>query len=314
VLWLVIEVAVYFAATPFPATRRTMGIVVVATLVCGYLLRRSGRGQSGESVLRWVVTIGCLLGTLFWTVDLLEARSQERGVRAAQRELGAQGSQERIWFVGHWGFQFYAERAGMLPVVPDRSRLSAGDWLVVPDRVDQQEIRVSDDDVELHANLVLDAGLPATTGRGYYGGSTPLSHLEGPRLQVGLYRVKRSFVPSSSWSVARLVRWARGAGGRTAGGAVPALARVLREADADDRWSAAEALAGLGPLAVDARSELTNALADPSAAVRYWCAVALGRLDSASEDTVLRLEARLQTETDNDVRNAVADALRRLGE
>ena len=44
----------------------------------------------------------------------------------------------RTWFVGHWGFQFYAERHGWHPVVPAETRFQPDDWLVLPDaRLDQ---------------------------------------------------------------------------------------------------------------------------------------------------------------------------------
>jgi hypothetical protein len=38
----------------------------------------------------------------------------------------------RVWFEGHWGFQYYAEQAGLRPLDFDRSAVRLGDMVVVP--------------------------------------------------------------------------------------------------------------------------------------------------------------------------------------
>ena len=37
-----------------------------------------------------------------------------------------------MWYVGHWGFQHYCERAGMRPLVPGETLARAGDFVVLP--------------------------------------------------------------------------------------------------------------------------------------------------------------------------------------
>ena len=38
-----------------------------------------------------------------------------------------------LWFEGHWGFQYYMEARGASPLDLERSRLTIGDRVVVPD-------------------------------------------------------------------------------------------------------------------------------------------------------------------------------------
>jgi len=42
----------------------------------------------------------------------------------------------RLYFLGHWGWQHYAEAAGMVQFDPSRTRLASGDVLVLPQNVD----------------------------------------------------------------------------------------------------------------------------------------------------------------------------------
>jgi 4-amino-4-deoxy-L-arabinose transferase-like glycosyltransferase len=46
------------------------------------------------------------------------------------KEFGARGTP--VWFQGHWGFQYYAELLGALPLDRRGSRVGAGEWIVRP--------------------------------------------------------------------------------------------------------------------------------------------------------------------------------------
>src|SRR5262249_52368722 len=54
-LWLGLEVAGYFALSPFAATRRVLGVLVVITLLAGRLASRTRRARPG-SVPVWEIT------------------------------------------------------------------------------------------------------------------------------------------------------------------------------------------------------------------------------------------------------------------
>ena len=111
-----------------------------------------------------------------------------------------------VWFMGHWGFQYYAEQAGMQPVVPwynppddlpmpAPSRLRKGDWLVVPDwYTHKQSVRIEQDRTEYVTTLSLTDALPFRTVWCYYSGTIALEHRsEGQRVAVFLYRVTEDF-------------------------------------------------------------------------------------------------------------------------
>jgi hypothetical protein len=102
----------------------------VAVLAAYGLSRMTWRNR-GLGVL---TAAGACLGLLILSAD---ARMASRG-REAAAELIAPRVQagERVWFAGHWGFHWYAERAGALPLTIDPPFPSAGD-IVVASTVDR---------------------------------------------------------------------------------------------------------------------------------------------------------------------------------
>jgi 4-amino-4-deoxy-L-arabinose transferase-like glycosyltransferase len=202
-LWLGLEIAGYFVLSPFAAVRRVMGIYTVTTLLIGRLAARNHLGQPlprfpGVDLIGGIVALGIAAGLFYYGLDLHEATVQRRAVKVIARSIDRH-SDGACWYLGHGGFQFYAERAGLKPVVPDRSLLRAGDWLIVPDeRCCHQRIVLKDTPVELRQEIVLADRLPVRTLLSYYGGRIPLEHDDGPRVRVGLYRVQRDFVPASA--------------------------------------------------------------------------------------------------------------------
>jgi hypothetical protein len=217
VLWLGLELTAYFALTPFPAVRRVMGVVVAGTLVVGHLASRTCRTPIGRKRVWGVAAFSALLGLGFAALDSWEAWTEERLVEQAAALARAEGV-GTVWYVGHWGFQYYAERAGMQPVVtwyspgqpwyrpgegdiplPPPSRLRAGDWLVVPDwRLTQQLLVVDAERTEAIYWLAVSDPVPLRTIMCYYAGYAPLEHRPEPtRLEVRIFRVTADWDPVS---------------------------------------------------------------------------------------------------------------------
>jgi hypothetical protein len=197
VLWLLLEVAGYFLLTPFPAVRRLLGILIVATLLVGRRAAHTCATGPGRRLVWGITAGGVALGLLFYGIDLRDAWAQKEAAEVAAEQVGP--VQSTIWYVGHWGFQYYAERAGMVPVVPDESRLRSGDWLVVPDdRLVQQRIIIPAGVTEEPLPPVaVGDGFPLRTVPCFYGGAGPVEHVAGPRRTVRVYRVTAEFVPAS---------------------------------------------------------------------------------------------------------------------
>jgi hypothetical protein len=238
VLWLLLEVLVYFAASPFPAARRMLGLAVVLVLLIGRLHSKSvaysdaqvngpthlegiveapspAAGSTSEP--RWsvpaIVAGGALLGLLYSLVDHLEASAQLSMVRQSAAWVRDQGG-GRMWSLGHWGFQFNAERAGMealmgdyapteppAPPLPQPSRPRAGDWIIIPNRyrVHCPQLYVeppyTNDPVELAVTFTWDDHVPLRTIWCYYLGVVPIEGHSEPRMYVRIYRVQAAFEP-----------------------------------------------------------------------------------------------------------------------
>jgi hypothetical protein len=202
VLWLGLEVLGYIALTPFPATRRVLGVGLVAALLVGRLAARRARLLWRRGVVQALTTGSVLLAMGYWALDWHGAWVQKRLAEDAARHAAEHGG-GRVWFVGHWGFQFYAERSGMVPVVPGETAFTRGDWLVLPDsRLEQQKLAVRHECLEMERELNFRGRFGLRTVPCFYGGRTPLEHEEGTSLGARVYRVRVGFdaVPPRSAS------------------------------------------------------------------------------------------------------------------
>jgi hypothetical protein len=208
--WLLLEVVGYVVLTPFPATRRLPGVVVVATLLVGRLAALTCRSPAARRTVYGIAGYSALMGLLVYGVDLLEARTQQEAVETAVRLIRERREEGTVWYIGHWGFQYYAEREGMKPISsydpPDgpitmlpRSRLKEGDWLVLPEwrfdgrgfaaGVHSQDYTPDEKHTRNEFTVVMDDRVPLQTIMTLYSGFTPLRHHDGPRLQVEVRRV-----------------------------------------------------------------------------------------------------------------------------
>lgn len=191
VLWFALELVGYVAISPFPAVRRIMSLTVVSTLLIGCLAKRTPLEPWRRKALRGLVAATALLGFGFAGVDYLEARGEQRAAREAAGRIRREHPNSDIWYVGYWGFQFYAERAGMKQALPT-TRFRKGDWLVVPDeKVPQQELDIERGKLEHREEIAIGDAVPLATLMCYYAGSSPLRHHRGPRIVVQLFRVRR---------------------------------------------------------------------------------------------------------------------------
>jgi hypothetical protein len=220
VLWLLGEVAGYFLLTPFPAVRRVMGVVVVGTLLAGRLASRRCRTPERRVLVWSVAAAGIVLGFVFYGVDMVDAFAEKDAAEEAAAFVRSRDSEARIWYCGHWGFQYYAERQGMSVIDPYISKqhpgkqVKKGDWLVVPDFVYVPPNRWGhlmvfssihvDDKIrtrQVEPPLEIRDSLPLATVMGFYGGQMPLHSHEGPRARVRIYQVLRDYTPGYGYAV-----------------------------------------------------------------------------------------------------------------
>jgi hypothetical protein len=160
-----------------------------------------------RTAIREACCCGIVLGLAVFALDLRESSVQRTAVEDAAAWIQRKGG-GRVWYIGHWGWQFHAERNGMEPVIveykpssddipfPTPSRLRAGDWLVVPDeRVDRQHIELDDAYLREEGRLCYMDAIPLRTVSCFYGGICPVEHHDKDRLTVTIYRVTSDFTP-----------------------------------------------------------------------------------------------------------------------
>jgi hypothetical protein len=58
-------------------------------------------------------------------------------------------STSTVWFLGHWGWQWYAKKAGMKEYDAQRTFFTEGDYIIIPELVRKQEL------LKEHQNLLL---------------------------------------------------------------------------------------------------------------------------------------------------------------
>ena len=196
-LWLGLEALAYYPLTPFPAARRLLGLVIVLTLLVGRLAARACLTPERRRVVWAVAACGAALGLAYFALDAREAWAEKWGAERAAAWLAGRGG--HVWYVGHYGFQYYAESNEMRPTytgAPPEESPRKGDWLVRPDgRVGSQVLDFDSPALREVKKLTLDDPVPLRTVSCYYCGRTPLEHHEGPRMAVRIYEVVADYDP-----------------------------------------------------------------------------------------------------------------------
>jgi hypothetical protein len=194
-LWFGLELLGAFAMSPFPAARRVLGVMVVAMVLVGRAAWLSGAVQRGAW---WFVAgVSAVCGAWLAFIDLREADATQQAAEQSAAIVRSLSTGGKAWFSGTWGFQFYAQRQGLEPLVPGVTQLQRGDLLIMA----QQSLKRIDLHLEsapvLEQQVVMvQDDIPWQTVLCYYGGRTPVRHFEGPRIRVTIYRVLEDFVPT----------------------------------------------------------------------------------------------------------------------
>lgn len=191
VAWFVGEIVMSFGLSPFPAARRVVMVVVAATVAAGWLaVRRRGSG----SAVRAIAAAAALLGCGYQAIDQVEGHAWVDAARGAVAWARARDPAAKVCFVGGWGFEFYAPRAGMAPFLRGETALAAGDF-VACGSIDGQEVPWFADDPRLEQVAVLPFGtdgMPLSTQFAYYSGERPLARQQGPRYVVRVLRATQA--------------------------------------------------------------------------------------------------------------------------
>ncbi len=202
--WLVIEIVAALGLTPFPAARRVIGTALVMGLLAARTASRVTRAHKTRTPPQWVLAVGVGAGIVVAAIDVLDAFPEKVCAEMAANFTRERPDTSTVWFVGHWGFQHYCERAGMQPLVPGETLVRAGDFVVLPayppgDRFPRPyagfEFAVPTWLADEVAVFAWDDPLSAKTVPDFYGGMDPIAGRDHPRLRVRVYRLRTDWAP-----------------------------------------------------------------------------------------------------------------------
>jgi hypothetical protein len=172
-----------------------IGPVVVGTLLVGRLAAEMPQTPARRRLVWGVAVLGSLLGLLVEAIDIDNAAADSTAVDLATAWIRERNNAAPIYFTGHWGLQFYAERAGWRPVDPDHTRLPEGGWLVVPGReLGSQRIDVPSAAVFGH-HIDVESRWPLATIPWLHASNAPMRRQVGSILSLSVYRVTADCVP-----------------------------------------------------------------------------------------------------------------------
>jgi hypothetical protein len=122
--WIGAGAAFIVLFTPFMAVRHVLLVVPALLLALARLLPP----QASRSFVRAGFAASAALGLALALSDRAAAVAYREQAFALAARLGPDA---RVFFLGDWGFSWYAERAGMQPYVFGETRLGPGDRLVL---------------------------------------------------------------------------------------------------------------------------------------------------------------------------------------
>ncbi len=202
--WVVIEVVAALGLTPFPAARRVIGLTLVMGLLAARAVSRINRACPERKPARWVFAVGIGTGVLIAAFDTLDAYPEKVCARGAVEFTRDRPASATVWYVGHWGFQYYCEREGLKPLIAKQTVARAGDYIVLPVYPEGDGFprpyagfNVAHPhpwNADAVGEVVWDDWLSARTVPNFYGGIDPVSGRDSPRLRVRVYRLTRDWV------------------------------------------------------------------------------------------------------------------------
>ncbi len=163
--------------------RSILPLVPAAAIIIVRALEGRGEGKAGLAAL-FLPLVPCLLVTVsvMWADSSLAGSARTAARHLTQRD----GDTGRVWFQGHWGFQYYMEEGGARPVEWGRSLIRRGDIVVFP--LNNVNLRLVPgksvsviDDLRYATSPGWLATMSLVPGAGFYASEWgPLPYLVGP--------------------------------------------------------------------------------------------------------------------------------------
>jgi hypothetical protein len=203
--WFAIEIAATLALTPFPAARRVIGLTLVAGLLAARAASRISLAHVPRTPPNWVLALGILAGVVVAGIDTFDAFPEKVCAERAAEVTRDRREGSTVWYVGHWGFQYYCEREGMMPLIAGETVVRERDFVVIPVYPDEgfnrpwpgftvREPLWAGEEI---AVIEWNDWLSARSVPNFYGGMNPVVGRDHPRLRVRVYRMR------TDWAMGR---------------------------------------------------------------------------------------------------------------
>ncbi|HTL28298.1 MAG TPA: hypothetical protein VL282_03720, partial [Tepidisphaeraceae bacterium] len=283
--WVAVEAAMGLALSPFPAVRRLFALMIPTTLLlarCAFQRRADTAGVS-QSDWRFACAICLLLAMFYYAVDLEDAWVRKRSVEGAVATAKQSDPNAHVWVIGHWGAEYYGERAGASLLVPDQSILKRGDFIVAADGVHTQMVRLPRQTLEVVARPLTRFCVPWTASPAFYAGIAPLERrvpidaTTPSGLQPTILRVTQDCILPCDFTLAYLSELANRRRSMAPDGLIRALIGYCANGADREVKTAQDALVSIGPRA------MLIALRNESPRVRYFAAGELARYAQVAE-------------------------------
>lgn len=132
-LWILGAFSFIILFTPFMAIRHILLAIPAVILLLAYNLNDSLNIKAIQSGLILTVLLGMSLGIS----DYFYADIYRKYADVISKEVP---HNIRVWDAGHWGWQWYASKAGMLQYDKEHTKFNQGDYLIVSSLLDYKDI------------------------------------------------------------------------------------------------------------------------------------------------------------------------------
>lgn len=187
IAWILLEVASYFALSPYAAARRMMGVMVASSLV---VFRLASKTSPDRKRLLWTIAaLSAAHGLFLAVVDDNWWRGRMELAKESARVCRAEDPNAVIWYFGDTAFDHYASRQGMKRLIFVDAIPAPGDWIVVEEGFEEQFKTHG-----IHPRCI-EAGSAEWRSRlpiksQFQASSVPIARWDHPGFMAKVYRVK----------------------------------------------------------------------------------------------------------------------------
>jgi len=140
--WLLLPLVFSMLSVPFQAVRHLLpALAPLVLLAFRYLAPRDAPlGSAARALLGVLLAAQAGVAWAVARVDADYADSYRDFAMKARDHLPADRADATVWFVGHWGWLYYAERAGFQQLHAGGPYPESGDFLIEPSYVDKGRV------------------------------------------------------------------------------------------------------------------------------------------------------------------------------